>query len=277
MRRRNEDLVKLSITALMMALAVILNSFVSAYINIGGVNLVKVGFYSIPVTVVSIVCGPLYGAICGAGADLISALCFPTGAFFPGFTFDAMLFGLLPSFFMKLFKGKRGQETIVVALLTVVATLVLSANLPFTDSAKLDGGVSFELSTWLKVLIPFIFVVLMAVYAIVFFFVKPKKKKETNITGSDIILCYTVRDLGVKIYLAPLWLYLVYGIDYSVSFITQSLTSLVTIPLMSALCYLVMIPVSAVAKSTIADTYKNDKPYLSLQRSEFLTLKTHKG
>ncbi len=277
MRRRNGDLVKLSITALMMALAVILNSFVSTYINIGGVNLVKIGFYSIPVTVVSIVCGPVYGAICGAGADLIAALCFPTGAYFPGFTFDAMLFGLLPSLFMRLFKGKRIQESAVVLLLTVVAGLVLSANLPFVDSAKLEGGVSFDLETWLKVLIPFIFVVLMGIYTTVFFFVKPRKKKDTAVTGSDILLCYTVRDLGVKIYLAPLWLYLVYDINYSVSFITQTLTSLVTIPLMSILCYIVMVPVSVVAKSTIRDTYKNEKTSLSLQRGEFITLKTHKG
>ncbi len=277
MRRRNGDLVKLSITALMMALAVILNSFVSTYINIGGVNLVKIGFYSIPVTVVSIVCGPVYGAICGAGADLIAALCFPTGAYFPGFTFDAMLFGLLPSLFMRLFKGKRIQESAVVLLLTVIAGLVLSANLPFVDSAKLEGGVSFDLETWLKVLIPFIFVVLMGIYTTVFFFVKPRKKKDTTVTGSDILLCYTVRDLGVKIYLAPLWLYLVYDINYSVSFITQTLTSLVTIPLMSILCYIVMVPVSVVAKSTIRDTYKNEKTSLSLQRGEFITLKTHKG
>ncbi len=277
MRRRNGDLVKLSITALMMALAVILNSFVSTYINIGGVNLVKIGFYSIPVTVVSIVCGPVYGAICGAGADLIAALCFPTGAYFPGFTFDAMLFGLLPSLFMRLFKGKRIQESAVVLLLTVIAGLVLSANLPFVDSAKLEGGVSFDLETWLKVLIPFIFVVLMGIYTTVFFFVKPRKKKDTAVTGSDILLCYTVRDLGVKIYLAPLWLYLVYDINYSVSFITQTLTSLVTIPLMSILCYIVMVPVSVVAKSTIRDTYKNEKTSLSLQRGEFITLKTHKG
>ncbi len=276
MRRRNEDLVKLSITALMMALAVILNSFVSTYINIGGVNLVKIGFYSIPVTVVSIVCGPVYGAICGAGADLISALCFPTGAFFPGFTFDAMLFGLLPGLFMKEFKGKRIQETVIVLLLTLLATIVLSANLPFTDTAKLVGGVSFDLETWVKILIPFVFALLMVVYASLAFFVKPKKNKKAKITGSDILLCYTLRYLGVKIYLAPLWLYLVYDVNYSVSFITQSLTSLVTIPLMSVICYLVMIPVSVVAKSTIRDTYKNERAYCSLERGEFLKVKVNK-
>lgn len=61
----------------------------------------KIGFSFIPVVVAAIVYGPIAAGLVGAMGDVISAILFPVGAFFPGFTLTAFLTGIVFGIFLK--------------------------------------------------------------------------------------------------------------------------------------------------------------------------------
>lgn len=88
--KRNSKLETLLIVTMMIALAVVLSKLLS-------VNLpfLRIGFGFLPIAIVAILYGPIWAACASAIADVIGAILFPTGAFFPGFTLSAFLTGLI--------------------------------------------------------------------------------------------------------------------------------------------------------------------------------------
>lgn len=78
--------------AVLIALEVVLSRFLS--INLWS-N--KIGFAFVPVAVTAMLYGPLTTGVTAAIADVIGAVLFPSGAFFPGFTLTAFLNGVVYS------------------------------------------------------------------------------------------------------------------------------------------------------------------------------------
>ncbi len=76
--------------AILVAMEVVLSRFLS--INIWS-N--KIGFAFLPVAVTAMYFSPLTTGVTAAVADLIGALLFPSGPFFPGFTLTAFLGGVV--------------------------------------------------------------------------------------------------------------------------------------------------------------------------------------
>ncbi|HBQ63494.1 MAG TPA: hypothetical protein DD727_00915 [Clostridiales bacterium] len=61
---------------------------------------VRLSFNFLPIVVTSYIFGPYVGALTAAAADVVGYFLFPTGgAFFPGFTISAALYGLAYGFF----------------------------------------------------------------------------------------------------------------------------------------------------------------------------------
>jgi len=85
----------LTACAMMTALAVVLNRFCS--IHTAGWT---IGFAFVPVALAAILYGPAYGAVVGGLADLVGALLFPFGPYFPGFTITAALMGAMYGWFL---------------------------------------------------------------------------------------------------------------------------------------------------------------------------------
>lgn len=109
---------KLVITALMIALTVVLSKLLSINILI-----LRIGFGFLPVAILAILYGPLWAGIGYAIADLIGAFVFPTGQFFPGFTLSAFLTGII--FGLVLYK----KEVTFVRALIASALVCLIVNL----------------------------------------------------------------------------------------------------------------------------------------------------
>ncbi len=76
--------------AMLIALAVVLSRFLS----INAWNL-KIGFTFVPVFLAAYLYGPATGALVGAIADILGAMLFPIGAYFPGFTLTCAATGLI--------------------------------------------------------------------------------------------------------------------------------------------------------------------------------------
>lgn len=89
-------LIKMVLTAILCVLAVIAKRFLS--FNVWNLS---IGVSFLPILVCAMINGRVWGGICGALADLIGAILFPFGPFFPGFTITAFvsgfLFGFIPS------------------------------------------------------------------------------------------------------------------------------------------------------------------------------------
>ena len=77
------------------ALEIILNRFLS--VNAWNI---KIGFNFIPIAIAAILYGPLCGGIVAALGDLVGAVLFPIGAYFPGFTLTAFLTGAVLGLFL---------------------------------------------------------------------------------------------------------------------------------------------------------------------------------
>lgn len=76
--------------AMLAAVAIVLGYF---SIELG--NYLKIGFSSIPNRLVDYLFGPVVGIYFGGLLDILKYIIKPTGTFFPGFTFDAMLAGMI--------------------------------------------------------------------------------------------------------------------------------------------------------------------------------------
>ena len=61
----------------------------------------KIGFSFVPIVVAAIFYGPIAGGLVGAIGDVISAVLFPVGAYFPGFTLTAFLTGAVFGWFFR--------------------------------------------------------------------------------------------------------------------------------------------------------------------------------
>lgn len=82
-------------SAILVALEIVLNRFCS--INTSGW---KIGFGFVPIVIAAVMFGPVTAAVVYALSDLIGALLFPIGAYFPGFTVVAAIMGAMFGLFL---------------------------------------------------------------------------------------------------------------------------------------------------------------------------------
>lgn len=90
MSKKQQVLVKVIVTAVFAAIAMVINRFLS--FNVWNVS---IGVSFIPIMVCAMTLGPVWGGACGALADFVGATLFPFGPYFPGFTAVAFLSGLI--------------------------------------------------------------------------------------------------------------------------------------------------------------------------------------
>jgi ECF transporter S component (folate family) len=82
---------KMTISAFMMGLSIVFARFISIYIPLGGMPSMRFSLGNLPIIITSLVCGPFWGMVVGAGADLIGATAFPVGACAKQMVLDACL------------------------------------------------------------------------------------------------------------------------------------------------------------------------------------------
>ncbi|MBO4725770.1 MAG: folate family ECF transporter S component [Firmicutes bacterium] len=87
---RNSNTARLVTIALLMAMEIILTRFLSI-----STPILRLGFGFLPIAVIGILYGPLWAGTAYALGDIIGALLFPIGDYFPGFTLTAFLSGFV--------------------------------------------------------------------------------------------------------------------------------------------------------------------------------------
>lgn len=101
---------------LLAAIAVILSYMTT--INVG--PYIKIGFSGIPNRVVDFLFGPVVGGIFGGVLDILKFIIKPDGTYFPGFTFDAMLGGVIYGSFLYRKKVKLWRVALACLLVKLI-------------------------------------------------------------------------------------------------------------------------------------------------------------
>ena len=111
----------LTMTAAMVAMNVVLGRITS----IRTFN-TTIGLGFIPVALAAMLFGPLWGGLVGALGDIIGALLFPVGAYFPGFTVTAFFFGFVYGLFLYK-KQNAGRVVAAVLINNVFGTMLMNS------------------------------------------------------------------------------------------------------------------------------------------------------
>lgn len=130
----------ISIMALLTAMEVVLSRFLSIPTTV-----TKISLAFIPVALAAMLLGPVSAAVVGALADLIGAILFPFGAYFPGYTLTAFLMGLCYGLFL----SKR--QSLWRFLLAVAVHQLLLSMLLNTLWISITNGAPYWPLVWTRV------------------------------------------------------------------------------------------------------------------------------
>ena len=109
--------------AMLLAIEIVLSRFLSIQTPI-----TRIGFGFIPLVIAGILFGPIPAAIVAVLADVLGAILFPTGAYYPPLTITSLLVGLTYGFFLykKGFNPKKVSDWVRVVLCVIVRQGVLA-------------------------------------------------------------------------------------------------------------------------------------------------------
>lgn len=108
--------------ALLIAVEIVLSRFLSI-----AESTIKIGFAFLPLAVAAILYGPLWGGAVGALADLLGAILFPIGAYFPGFTLTQFLAGVTYGAFLHNRKYRLATVNVAVVIVCILLNLGLDS------------------------------------------------------------------------------------------------------------------------------------------------------
>ncbi|MCR4922798.1 MAG: folate family ECF transporter S component [Lachnospiraceae bacterium] len=111
----------IAIMAMLIAMQVVLARFLSF-----STWNTRIGFGFVPIALAAMLFGAVPAAIVASVSDLLGALLFPSGAYFPGFTLTAFLTGMVYGYFLH--KRKGGYLNILFAVLIIQFVLGLFMN-----------------------------------------------------------------------------------------------------------------------------------------------------
>lgn len=109
---RNKNVSKIANTALLIAIQIVLARFLGI-----STPIVRISFSFIPLSMVAMLYGPVYSTSAAAIADIIGAMLFPIGEYFPGYTITAALTGL--TYGLCLYNRKKTWISIGAALVII--------------------------------------------------------------------------------------------------------------------------------------------------------------
>ncbi len=112
---------KIILSGILLALLIVLSRFISIK-----TQLVVISFSFIPIMMSAILLGPKYSMLIAGLGDLVGALLFPFGSYFPGFTLSAILTGLIYGIFLYNKDFKDISDVKFIIKLVISSVLVLS-------------------------------------------------------------------------------------------------------------------------------------------------------
>ncbi|EOD01342.1 folate family ECF transporter S component [Caldisalinibacter kiritimatiensis] len=225
-------------TALLAAISVVLLG-AAIMVPLAGLPALRLSFFEIPIIIAGMLFGPLAGGLCGIIADLLGFLLFPKGAFFPGFTLSAALWGVIPGIIFKFMKSQNKKFN--YSIVNVITTLILAAgviNILIANGVlKSQDGTFFIYDSKLTIL--HIALYLSVVLAFIIVPIIASKKAVIGIYSLDklsfiVTITYLIISLGLNTY----WLSIMFNKGFIYFLPGRIIAGLVVIPLHSTILYI---------------------------------------
>lgn len=116
----------LTVTAMLLALSVVMRYFENNSVLVIQTNLIKIGFTTLPIVVVAILYGPVAAGIVGGLTDVIGYIIVPVGgAYMPGFTISMILMGMIYGIAFYKENVKLPRIIITEVIITLFINIVL--------------------------------------------------------------------------------------------------------------------------------------------------------
>lgn len=183
-----------------MCISIILTRFFSPYIPLFGSSSFRLGIGTLPLMMIGIYFGPIYGFVCGFLADLIGAFLFPVGAYIFWYSLSSSLYGIIA--WLVYFSTKKIKASIYIinSLLLVTFVTCLVYSLVLTNEFKV-GAFKFVVnrqSISLAVVISIVFFI--ALFLSVYFLQAKKQNRYSSfifINNFIVILACEILILSV--------------------------------------------------------------------------------
>ena len=224
---------KITLSALLLALTIILTR-ITPLQNFPLIPWVRISLGPALIIFSSILLGPLYGAIVGAGSDILGIVLFPNSlgyAINPLFTLVYGLLGVLPWILYILVKRIKNKYVPIITFLgasvLVYAALVIFIFLVPT----IFDNYSFEL--WHRILIVSIAFVLMIGTVISIFFINKFYQKRYGEIFSPYKIAFVclISEILVMLFLNSLVKTVTFEVNYWVIFFAQLVVFFIDVPL----------------------------------------------
>ena len=141
MNKASANLRRVTISALLLSLSLVLNLTTSIYVPLFGQNGMRVGISGIFSMLPAFLFGPVYGMIVAGLNDLLGYLLKPAGAYLPLMTLIVALGGFLRGALWALLRGRGGKAMrIAVAAFSVVLLAIGICNVLFLNADGVNGA-----------------------------------------------------------------------------------------------------------------------------------------
>lgn len=142
----------LCMLAMLLALRVIVGIFANSTMAVFG-NMLKISINFLPIAVAAILFGPMGAALVGGLGDILSFFINPSsgGAYFPGFTLNGILTGLILGIF--LYKNNVSLKTVLISwTINAVFVEVLLSGYWLYFIYGMGSGTSFYVYLWTRLI-----------------------------------------------------------------------------------------------------------------------------
>lgn len=214
----NKKLQKNIFVGLMIAIGIVLSSILSISYPPNS-TIIRFGIGFLPLIIISITLGPKLGFYAAIIQDLLGYVIyiwifgFPSGPFFPGFTLNAIIYGVIPYFIYNLsISNKRilsffNFGLLFIFLVAAIWGLIrIDWIISLVENKLSEGQIFSPIVIYLILIIGLIGII----STLIFVFLKRKENEKAQ----KIIFTVIILQIIVTLLLTPLWVSIIYTIPF---------------------------------------------------------------
>lgn len=219
------------LAAIFIMITVIAKRFLTVMIPLFGLESLKIGLEYIPLMIAGYFLSPGYTFLIGLSSDLIGLILVPTGFPFFGFTLTMILVCLIPSLIKTYIKDISANKVDLIVK-GFISILGISGILYiyFLEELKISDTI-YTLTMVQKIPLMIICFLLILLFVFIIEYLKKRISTEESKNFSLWILSVISVEVFCTLFLSPLWLNIMYGIPFIVSFCIRVIKECFVIPL----------------------------------------------
>lgn len=236
----------LAIATMLVVLSVVLQFF-SIMIPLFGFPSFRIDFLQLPLMILGVYLGPMWGLLGGLLQDFLGLIITPTNYPFLGFTLNKVLIGVIPGLVF-LINKKQANKDIKPSLLGLLSLFVFGAIVYlFQSNSIVVNQQVVVIESWMKYGMTGLILLLFG--GLVWVIVKPPlAMQKQHISISHWMFAVILVEIVVHLILTPIWLVTMYQIPVLISFLLRVIKAAVMIPLMIGIGYGLLVYIEKLSK-----------------------------